>query len=240
MHLQNQSKLTKLLNNTNTIELLKRGFTGLLLSIVIFYTLIATPKIFSLLMLITAILILKLEWVKICSNIIKNYGRSKAIFYTTIFYIITLIYILIPFTLIIYFALSKYGKLNLYLFSLIFAHDSGSYIFGRLFGFHKICPKVSPKKSLEGALGGFIAVIIAFLIFNKYNTNKITLILLISFSLLISIVALFGDLFESYLKRLANTKDSGTLLPGHGGLLDRFDSILLNVYLIYLLKNYLL
>lgn len=232
MHLLSQ-------NDRNIKELFKRVVTGSIISIIIFSTLLFAPKVFSLLIFSIAILILTTEWPRIYFNIIQN-NRYNNVKYKIFFYIMSFTYIIIPFILIIYFELSKYKKLNLYLFILIFAHDTGSYIFGKLFGFHKLCPNISPKKSFEGAFGGLFSVALFFIIFNKYNLVNINLQLISIFSLLISATALFGDLFESYLKRLSNLKDSGVLLPGHGGLLDRFDSILLNTYLIYLFKDYLM
>ncbi len=227
-------------NNKNSRfkELIKRTFTGILIAIVIFYNLLNYPKIFSLLILFSALIILKQELPLICSNIFNNikYNNIKNKLF---FYFISLFYIIVPFILIIYFELSKYKILNLYLFSLVFAHDSGSYVFGNLFGYHKLCPKISPKKSIEGAIGGLLSVIAGFLIFNKLKIN-ISFNQIFIFSLLISILALSGDLLESYLKRLANIKDSGNILPGHGGLLDRFDSILLNTYFLYIIKDYLI
>lgn len=219
-----------LLQNLINYEFLKRILTGISLSIVIFYTLLFYPKVFSLIIFLVLFLILKIEWPLLCPKYIRN-----SIYY----YLFTLLYIILPFLLIIY--LEFYNHLlNLYLFISIFSHDTFSYIFGKLFGRSKLLPKVSPNKTIEGAIGGFIGVSLISYLFFQFNIFKANFIFLFIISLLITITALFGDLFESYLKRLSDIKDSGSILPGHGGLLDRFDSILFSVYLIYFFKDYLI
>lgn len=123
---------------------------------------------------------------------------------------------------------------------IIWASDSGAYIFGRLFGKHKLIERVSPNKTWEGAIGGAIFGILIsvlfFHFFDYFNTIQVVLI-----SLTTIIAGAFGDLAESLIKRNFDVKDSGKVLPGHGGLLDRFDSLLFAapVYyvLIYLILN---
>lgn len=107
----------------------------------------------------------------------------------------------------------------------VFAGDIGAYIFGLSMGKHKLMPKISPKKTIEGSLGGFIFSIIAGLIvlFWIPLAPAISMIVLCFFT---ALFAQMGDLFESLLKRVAEVKDSGRIFPGHGGLLDRIDGIL--------------
>lgn len=113
--------------------------------------------------------------------------------------------------------------------------DAGGYIFGRLFGRHKLSPVVSPKKTVEGAVGGvasaIISLIVSALIYNAYlqrfgynaRFNYISMIIL---ALLCSLLSILGDLSASVIKRQNGIKDFGNIFPGHGGVLDRFDSIL--------------
>lgn len=104
-------------------------------------------------------------------------------------------------------------------------NDSGAYFAGSLFGKHKMFPRVSPKKSWEGLMGGVVlSLIVAWLIFLLLGT--ISLYAWLGMSIIVSIFGTFGDLVESLYKRTVGVKDSGNLLPGHGGFLDRFDSIL--------------
>ena len=112
------------------------------------------------------------------------------------------------------------------LFILVFAHDSGSYIFGCLFGKHKIAPHISPGKTWEGGCGGVLFTLCALLCIRWFFGTTLLDASLLWLPLAISFIATSGDFFESWLKRRAGVKDSGSLLPGHGWLLDRFDSIL--------------
>ena len=142
------------------------------------------------------------------------------------------------------------GLLILVLIICIFT-DLGGYIFGKVFKGPKLI-KISPKKTFSGALGGFILSLVAALIYSKYTgqgaatylnlsmwtdtaLNKIYLL----FILFISFVSQIGDLIISYFKRLAKVKDTGNLLPGHGGLLDRIDGIIFAIPISYLFLNYL-
>lgn len=114
---------------------------------------------------------------------------------------------------------------------LTWATDVGAYAFGRLFGRRKLIPSVSPGKTVAGAAGGLaLTVVIAALyvtfLLHPYAQLALTLQSTIVFGVLISIVAQLGDLAESLLKRDAGVKDSSTIIPGHGGILDRFDSML--------------
>lgn len=110
--------------------------------------------------------------------------------------------------------------------------DTGAYIVGKLFGKHVIAPTISPKKTWQGCFGGFVFVCALLLFYTQFIGNTFTITTML-FALAISVLAFAGDLFESYLKRSAGIKDSGTILPGHGGLLDRLDSLLFSVWLIY-------
>lgn len=120
--------------------------------------------------------------------------------------------------------------LLLYVFLLVWAADSGAYFFGRAFGKHKLAPKVSPGKSWEGAIGGlFTAGVIAFLFLQFAPQNVFGKSLAITPFILLSVatvaISILGDLTESMFKRQAGIKDSSNLIPGHGGVLDRIDSL---------------
>lgn len=113
-------------------------------------------------------------------------------------------------------------------FVCIWANDTGAFVFGSSFGKRKLFPSVSPKKSWEGFFGGLIvsvivAVVLGSTAFDKHATDLVWLGVL---GAIISIASTWGDLFESLLKRTAGVKDSGNVLPGHGGILDRIDSFL--------------
>jgi phosphatidate cytidylyltransferase len=118
-------------------------------------------------------------------------------------------------------------------FILIWANDTGAYLAGISFGKHKLFERISPKKTWEGFLGGVLtAVIIALLLSDWLGVvDKIHWVVI---SVIISISGTYGDLIESMLKRSTGVKDSGNIMPGHGGFLDRFDSAIISFPLVYL------
>jgi len=118
-------------------------------------------------------------------------------------------------------------------FILIWVNDSFAYLVGKNFGKQKLFPSISPKKTVEGFLGGlFFACISSYFIATYTNTLGFTPWLILA--IIVSVLGTFGDLIESKFKRQAGVKDSGTIMPGHGGLLDRLDSIIFAAPFIYL------
>ena len=133
--------------------------------------------------------------------------------------------------------------LVLFLLILIWAADIGAYFAGKLFGKTKLCPSVSPGKTLEGVFGGAaLAQVVAILyVYVSTQAPLLSDFLIFSFiALVISLVSVLGDLFESVLKRIAEVKDSGNILPGHGGILDRIDSLTSSAPIFFLLIVFLL
>ncbi len=122
---------------------------------------------------------------------------------------------------------SEGPALVLFLFVLIWLADSGAYFAGRAFGRHKLSPAVSPGKTWEGAAGGLAGALLAALVLVLGGfAGALPLAAFVALSLLVALVSIGGDLWESRLKREAGVKDSGSLLPGHGGMLDRIDSLI--------------
>ena len=118
-----------------------------------------------------------------------------------------------------------FPKLILFIFILIWSSDSFAYIVGRFFGKRPLAPILSPKKTIEGFLGGILGTI-SVAIIASYYWNLLPLHIGVSLALSVSIAAPLGDLLASAIKREANVKDSGVFLPGHGGALDRLDSFI--------------
>lgn len=135
--------------------------------------------------------------------------------------------LLIATTLAIYYLWSDSPWWLMYLFMLVWTADSGAYFTGKAFGKHKLIPDVSPNKTMEGLLGGLAltALVIAGVAYYRH-LDGLHLVGFVVLSMVTVLASVLGDLFESLLKREANIKDSGDLLPGHGGVLDRIDSIL--------------
>lgn len=140
----------------------------------------------------------------------------------------------VSFLLLAHYALSEVYEMRimLFLFILIWINDSMAYVGGKLFGKHKLAPSISPGKSWEGLFSGFLFGwgAAAFFAFKLLPGNPWQWILV---ALLLLPLAVIGDLSESWLKRRAGKKDSGRIMPGHGGILDRFDSFLLSIPPIY-------
>lgn len=123
----------------------------------------------------------------------------------------------------------------LYAMLIVWLTDSGAYMLGKRFGKHKLAPKVSPNKTWEGSIGGTVAATIILAIYLWFFPVGYSWVVMIGLTLILSIVGQFGDLVESALKRFYGVKDSGKILPGHGGILDRFDSMLLVMPMLHLL-----
>lgn len=110
---------------------------------------------------------------------------------------------------------------------IVWAADIGAYFSGKRWGRVKLAPHVSPGKTREGMYGGLVAVVVTVLVFSWWNELAFNAVVyLVLLSIVVGLVSVMGDLFESLLKRNAGIKDSGAILPGHGGVLDRIDSIL--------------
>ncbi|MDF2902821.1 MAG: phosphatidate cytidylyltransferase [Bacillus sp. (in: firmicutes)] len=109
---------------------------------------------------------------------------------------------------------------------IIWATDSGAYFIGRAFGKNKLWPEISPNKTVEGFIGGILCALVVAVLFVYLSDIDATLMQLLWITTLLSIFGQIGDLVESAIKRHYNVKDSGNILPGHGGILDRFDSLL--------------
>lgn len=118
--------------------------------------------------------------------------------------------------------------------------DTGAYFVGVKFGKHKLIPDVSPKKTVEGAVGGIITCMIVFIIFtvivNAIGKIHLNYLLMILASVLLAVASMIGDLIASLVKRHYNVKDYGTILPGHGGVMDRFDSVLATSSILFVLS----
>lgn len=113
----------------------------------------------------------------------------------------------------------------LYVMFLVWGADSGAYAFGRMFGKHKLAPKVSPGKTWEGVIGGLFTAALLSLIFSYFIKLPVPLTTLLICSVIAVVASVLGDLTESMFKRESGIKDSSNLIPGHGGVLDRLDSL---------------
>jgi len=125
-----------------------------------------------------------------------------------------------------------------YFFLVLMGSDTGAYYTGRAFGKHKLAPSVSPGKTWEGAAGGMLASLAAAALAHYWFFHEIQLAAALGLAAVMNVLGVVGDLTESALKRGAKAKDAAQILPGHGGLLDRLDSLLFNAPLLYYFALY--
>ena len=218
-------------------ELQKRILSSIILiPIAIFF--ILQGKLFFVSFLSIFFLVTCYEWIKM--NKI-NFFKIIGVFY-------------LLFAFILAYLLRENISLGLFILVIIICifTDLGGYTFGKIFKGPKLT-KISPKKTYAGVFGGFILSLVAALIYLKYTSNGLTSYFNLSilsdstinkiyilFVLVISFISQIGDMIISYFKRLAKIKDTGNLLPGHGGLLDRVDGIIFAIPASYLLIYYLI
>ncbi|TGB00312.1 phosphatidate cytidylyltransferase [Sporolactobacillus shoreae] len=152
------------------------------------------------------------------------------------FIFFSVVYIGLPFYLLVQLRLEGLF-MALFVQITMWATDSGAYFAGRRFGSHKLAPHISPKKTIEGSVGGVIAALAIAFIFQAIFRKPIFTSWEIQWTvaIVVSLLGQVGDLAESAIKRFFNVKDSGTVLPGHGGFLDRFDSLIFILPVLYLL-----
>ncbi|MCC7365646.1 MAG: phosphatidate cytidylyltransferase [Dehalococcoidia bacterium] len=147
----------------------------------------------------------------------------------------SLLYVGVPMAMIVLTRDVEQGRKWVFLGILAtFAVDTGAYATGRLFGRHLLAPKVSPKKTWEGAIGGYVAGVAAAFALNALFDTGVPASTLAHFALVFPVLSQLGDLFESWMKRRMGIKDSSGLLPGHGGFLDRLDSVVVVLPFLYL------
>ncbi|MDI5887798.1 phosphatidate cytidylyltransferase [Flavobacterium yafengii] len=165
-------------------------------------------------------------------------------------YLYLLGYIILPFVFItkISFGINDYNpKIIIGLFILIWTNDTFAYIVGKSVGRTKLFEKISPKKTIEGFLGGIVFAILAGYLISKYyikanpEFSDRSILIWTSIAVIVGIAGTIGDLIESKFKRIAGVKDSGNIMPGHGGILDRLDSVIFVapiIFLFYQILNY--
>lgn len=172
--------------------------------------------------------------------VIELYRKKERPFGNIAFAIFGVVYISLPFAFLNY--LAVYNPLGIQLaynpwlvmgfFILIWTNDTGAYLAGRAFGKNKLFERISPKKTWEGAIGGLLFTLVAAFLLNKYSSLlNITHWMIIT--VIIVVFGNLGDLTESLFKRSVSIKNSGNMLPGHGGLLDRFDAVLIAAPMVF-------
>jgi phosphatidate cytidylyltransferase len=167
--------------------------------------------------------------------IMELFSKAEKPFQNIAFTLLGIFYVAVPFSLLNYILTINGSYSHEILFGcwfILWSNDSGAYLAGSALGKNKLFPRVSPGKSWEGSIGGaIIAYSITFIISGWYT--GITRIDWFIIATILIVIGTLGDLVESLYKRSLNVKDSGTLLPGHGGILDRFDSLLMAIPFVF-------
>ncbi len=162
-------------------------------------------------------------------TIAELYRKSEKPFSNIAYTVLSIIYIVVPLgcvNIIMDVNSSHPQMILMSVFIFAWANDTFAYLTGMKFGKHKLLERISPKKTWEGWIGGFVFTIIAAIVISKFST-ALPIESFIAVAVITSVIGTFGDLVESMLKRQVGVKDSGNILPGHGGVLDRFDILLL-------------
>lgn len=128
--------------------------------------------------------------------------------------------------------LSMGKSLILFILFTIWALDIGAYMFGKLFGRHKLNPEISPKKTIEGSIGGFLTAVAVSVIYSM-NISSLGVVHGLVLGSILGVLGQFGDLYESLIKRTYHVKDSSNIIPGHGGVMDRADSFIFIAPMVY-------
>ena len=199
-------------------EIEKRILTSLIIIPITFF-IIYKGSVFFILFLIITFFVSSYEWTKLNKKkeLIKSFG---------------IIFLILSFYFAYLLRLEQGFKIFLFIILISILTDIGGYIFGKTFKGPKLT-KISPKKTYAGLIGSFLLSIMGGLIFVELVDLKSNLFLF-SFILIVSLVSQVGDLVVSYFKRLAKIKDTGKILPGHGGLLDRIDGIIFVIPFTYI------
>ncbi len=168
------------------------------------------------------------------------YTKKSNSIHNWAYFILGQVLVALPFSLLsfILFIDGLQPFILLAVFATIWVNDSGAYLVGVTIGKHRLFERISPKKSWEGFFGGALAALISGYLFSIY-IPEINLMNWLIFSEIIVVFGTFGDLMESLVKRTVDVKDSGNVIPGHGGLFDRFDSMLLAAPVIFIYLSFI-
>ena len=219
------------------VELGKRIITSIILFLIAIFCILIHKFVFVLILIVTLFVCFN-EWRDINYEYFKKKQHNNWKYFFVQF--VGLVYLFIFLSTSI--ALRGNNSESIAFFIIILCicifSDIGGYVFGKVIGGKKLT-KISPNKTISGSLGSFIFSILPVLLFNLQNYSGVSFGVLstnIALCLIVSLVCQLGDLLISYFKRLNKVKDTGTILPGHGGLLDRIDGLIFAIPTVYILK----
>lgn len=180
-------------------------------------------------------LILSLNLMALSIFVLARFATDHAVFNSISRQVLGIVYIPVPLCLLVFIRQLPGGTLwIIWLLIVIFANDTGAFYSGRFFGKRFLAPNISPKKTIEGSIGGIIVSMTAGFIFCQIFFHDTSLsFLALPGAFMLAAAGQIGDLFESAMKRVSQIKDSGRILPGHGGMLDRIDGLLPAIPVLY-------
>ena len=186
--------------------------------------------------------ILALNMMALCAFVLARFSALPHIFDLVARQVLGVVYIPLSLALLVFIRNMEGGALwGIWLLIVCFANDTGALYVGTFKGKNKLAPKISPNKTVEGAVGGLVISVTAGLVFNLVFFRDVPLALTsIPCALCVAVAGQIGDLFESAMKRVGHIKDSGKILPGHGGMLDRIDGLLLAIPVFYFFSVFVL
>ncbi len=180
-------------------------------------------------------LILALNLMALSIFVLSRFPANHAVFDLIAKQVLGIVYIPVSLSMLVFIKEFDQGVFwIIWLLVVIFANDTGAFYTGTFFGRHKLAPNISPNKTVEGSLGGVATAVVMGFIFSLIFYHDLSLALLtIPAAFLLAVSGQIGDLFESAMKRASGIKDSGRILPGHGGILDRIDGLLPSIPVLY-------
>lgn len=187
-------------------------------------------------------LILAMNLMALSIFVLSRFARNKAIFDIIAKQVLGVVYIPVPLALLIFIKELEGGTFwVIWLLIVIFANDTGALYAGTFLGKRKLSPSISPNKTIEGSVGGVLAGMVTGFVFSQLFFHQwILSLVILPCAFMLTVAGQIGDLFESAMKRASSVKDSGSILPGHGGMLDRIDGLLLAIPVLYVYLVYIL
>ena len=220
-----------------SVELGKRIITSIILFLIAIFCILIHKFVFVLILIVTLFVCFN-EWRDINYKYFKKKQHSNWKYFFVQFVGLVYLFIFLGTSIALRGNNSESIAFFIIILCICIFSDIGGYVFGKVIGGKKLT-KISPNKTISGSLGSFIFSILPVLLFNLQNYTGVSFEVLsinIALCLIVSLVCQLGDLLISYFKRLNKVKDTGTILPGHGGLLDRIDGLIFAIPTVYILK----
>ena len=219
------------------VELGKRIITSIILFLIAIFCILIHKFVFVLILIVTLFVCFN-EWRDINYKYFKKKQHNNWKYFFVQFFGLVYLFIFLSTSIALRGNNSESIAFFIIILCICIFSDIGGYVFGKVIGGKKLT-KISPNKTISGSLGSFIFSILPVLLFNLQNYTGVSFEVLsinIALCLIVSLVCQLGDLLISYFKRLNKVKDTGTILPGHGGLLDRIDGLIFAIPTVYILK----